>query len=452
MSEGLIASSVNRVVIGLGATGLSCARYLHRQGLPFSVIDTRANAPGLAAFREEMPHVPVYAGVYPVAVVTAATELIVSPGVAMDEQVVEQAKSAGVAVIGDIDLFVREATVPIIGITGSNAKSTVTELVGQMARDAKLNAGVGGNLGTPALDLLDPAHALYVLELSSFQLERAGDLGLEVATVLNVSPDHLDRHGTMPRYHQAKHRIFRGCHKAVVNRDDPLTIPLVGPGVEVISWRMGEPELGGFGLRQIEGQEMLCHGFDPLLPSDELGLAGRHNVANALAALALGHGAGIPLQSMTLTLRQFAGLPHRCERVAEVNGVSYVNDSKGTNVGATLAALNGLGGERNILLIAGGQGKGADFSQLQPAVASHCRAAILLGEDAADMESVLRDHVPVTLVAFMEEAVEAAATQAMAGDVVLLSPACASFDMFTGYIQRGESFCRAVERLRGGQA
>jgi UDP-N-acetylmuramoylalanine--D-glutamate ligase len=438
------------VVVGLGVTGLSCARYLHQRGLRFSVVDTRANPPGLAAFREEMPEVTVYAGVYPLELVTGATELIVSPGISLDEPVVQQARDAGVNIVGDIDLFMREATAPVVGITGSNAKSTVTELVGQMARDAQLSAGVGGNLGTPALDLLDPAHALYILELSSFQLERAGELGLEVATVLNVSPDHLDRHGSMPRYHQAKHRIFRGCHKAVVNRDDPLTIPLVAPEVEVISWRMGEPELGGFGLRQVEGQETLCHGFDSILPSSKLGLAGRHNVANALVALALGYAVGIPLESMALTLQQFSGLPHRCQQVAEIAGVSYVNDSKGTNVGATLAALNGLAAGRNIVLIAGGQGKGADFNQLRSAVASHCKAVILLGEDAEKIQVALQDHAPVSRAASMEEAVSAAASQSSAGDVVLLSPACASFDMFTGYVERGEIFCQAVERLREG--
>ena len=440
------------MVVGLGVTGLSCARYLHQRGLRFSVVDTRANPPGLAAFREEMPDVAVYAGVYPLELVTGATELIVSPGISLDERVVQQARDAGVNIVGDIDLFMREATAPVVGITGSNAKSTVTELVGQMARDAQFSARVGGNLGTPALDLLDPACALYVLELSSFQLERAGELGLEVATVLNVSPDHLDRHGSMPRYHQAKHRIFRGCHKAVVNRDDPLTIPLVAPEVEVISWRMGEPELGGFGLRQVEGQETLCHGFDSILPSSKLGLAGRHNVANALVALALGHAVGIPLESMAVTLQQFSGLPHRCQQVAEIEGVSYVNDSKGTNVGATLAALNGLAAGRNIVLIAGGQGKGADFNQLRSAVASHCKAVILLGEDAEKMQAALQDHAPVSRAASMEEAVSAAASQSSAGDVVLLSPACASFDMFTGYVERGEVFCQAVERLREGLA
>jgi UDP-N-acetylmuramoylalanine--D-glutamate ligase len=448
VAQGVIAGSVNRVVVGLGVTGLSCARYLRRRDLPFSVVDTRPDAPGLEEFRRAMPEVPVYAGDYPPGLVAAAAELVVSPGVAMDAPLVEQARAAGVSIVGDIDLFVREAAAPVVGITGSNAKSTVTELVGQMARDAGLNVGVGGNLGTPALDLLDPERALYVLELSSFQLERAGELGLAVATVLNITPDHLDRHGSMPRYHLAKHRIFRGCRKVVVNGDDPLTIPLLGPGVEVISWRLGKPQQQGFGVVEEAGEETLCHGLTPLLPSRELGLVGRHNVANALAALALGYAAGLPLAGMVATLRRFKGLPHRCQQVAKLGGVSYVNDSKGTNIGAAIAALEGMGAGRNILLIAGGQGKGADFSLLQPAVARHCKLVLLLGEDAPAMQAALEGHAPVTRVASMEEAVTIAAARAGAGDVVLLSPACASFDMFTGYANRGDVFSEAVARLQ----
>ena len=319
-----------------------------------------------------------------------------------------------------------------------------------MARAARLDVGVGGNLGTPALDLLAPGRELYVLELSSFQLERAGDLNLAVATVLNLSPDHLDRHGSMPRYHQAKHRIFRGCGKAVVNRDDPLTIPLLAPGVDVISWRMGKPELDGFGLERVAGEEYLCHGFQQLLPAAELGLVGRHNIANALAALALGYAADLPLDSMIATLRQFRGLPHRCQQVAEIAGVRYINDSKGTNIGATIAALEGVGADRNILLIAGGQGKGADFSQLQPAVAAHCKQVIVLGEDAPALRAALQASAPVSPACSMADAVAQAAELARPGDCVLLSPACASFDMFSGYVQRGEMFCRAVEQLREG--
>jgi UDP-N-acetylmuramoylalanine--D-glutamate ligase len=346
-------------VVGLGLTGLSCARHLYRQGQAFSVVDTRTQPPGLESLQREMPDIQVYAGVYPADLLQEASELVVSPGIALDDPVLASAREAGVAIVGDIDLFMREARAPVIGITGSNAKSTVTELVGSMAREAGLDAGVGGNLGTPALDLLAPERELYVLELSSFQLERAGNLGLSVATVLNVSVDHLDRHGTLPAYHRAKHRIFHGCRAAVVNRDDPLTVPLVPEDVRVVSWRMAEPELDGFGLRFIEGRETLCHDFEPLLAVDDLGLVGRHNVANALAALAIGHAAGLDRRLMAQALRTFSGLPHRCQLVTEIGGVRFVDDSKGTNVGATNAALAGLGGDRNVVLIAGGQGNGA---------------------------------------------------------------------------------------------
>ena len=452
MVQDVIASSVNRVVVGLGVTGLSCARHLHARGMPFTVVDTRAEPPGLAELRHEMPDVAVFAGDYPAEIIDSAAELVVSPGIAMNDPIEVRAQAADIAVVGDIDLFVREARAPIVGITGSNAKSTVTELLGQMASDAGLNVGVGGNLGTPALDLLADDRELYVLELSSFQLERAGRLDLAVATVLNVSADHLDRHGTMPGYHQAKHRIFRGCRKAVINRNDPLTVPLVASDVESVNLSIGAPELGGFGLRQLDGVECFCYEFEALLPTAQMGLAGRHNVANALSALALGYASGLELATMVATLREFAGLPHRCQQVAEIDGVRFVDDSKGTNIGATEAALNGLGGARDIILIAGGQAKGADFSQLQAAVARHCKLLLLIGEDAELLQRALGDVVPVVIESSLDRAVAAAAAKARPGDCVLLSPACASFDMFSGYVQRGEVFCRAVAGLRGRQA
>ena len=447
VTQGVIASSSNRVVVGLGATGLSCARHLYRRGLPFAVVDTRAQPPGLAQLQAEMPEVPVHCGAVPADLLENADELVVSPGLSPEDPLLLPARRNGAAIVGDIDLFMRVATAPVIGITGSNAKSTVTELLGQMARDAGRQVAVGGNLGTPALDLLDQVHELYVLELSSFQLERAGELGLAVATVLNVSADHLDRHGSMPRYHQAKHRIFRGCQQAVVNRDDPLTVPLVGPDVAVTRWGMGEPDLNPVGLRVVDGTEQLCFGFEAILPVAALAMPGRHNVANALASLALGHCAGLDHSVMAQTLRRFSGLPHRCQRVAERNGVRYVNDSKGTNVGATQAALAGLGGERDIVLIAGGQGKGADFSVLAPQVARHCKQLVLLGEDAPLIADALSGSAPLVLAVDMAAAVSAAAAVATAGDTVLLSPACASFDMFSGYPARGEAFCEAVEQL-----
>jgi UDP-N-acetylmuramoylalanine--D-glutamate ligase len=451
VSQDMIASSDYRVVVGLGATGVSCARYLTQAGHAFSMVDTRSAPPGLAQFRQEFPDVPVFVGYIPTNVLEQASELIVSPGVSLAEPAIAKAREAGVDIVGDIDLFARTATAPIIGITGSNAKSTVTALVGQMAADAGIDVGVGGNIGVPALDLLQGNHQLYVLELSSFQLERAGKLNLAVATVLNVSADHLDRHGSLPVYHQAKHRIFFGCKKAVVNKDDSLTTPLVADDVELVSWRCGEPELAGFGLRLQEGEEFLSFGFELLLPVAELVLPGRHNIANALAALAIGYSAGFPMASMLSTLTQFQGLPHRCQLVAEVNGVSYIDDSKGTNIGATEAALNGLAQGRNIILIAGGQAKGADFSLLAPAVSAHCKRVIVIGEAQAQIQASLSASVPVELSATLDDAVRSAAAQAQAGDCVLLSPACASFDMFTGYEHRGQVFSAAVRALAGAQ-
>jgi UDP-N-acetylmuramoylalanine--D-glutamate ligase len=450
VNRDLIASSDTRVVVGLGATGLSCARYFSRMGLPFSVVDTRDEPPGLEIFQREFPAVPLFYGNIPADVIESASEVVVSPGVPLTDPVVVRAVESGAEVVGDIDLFVRDALAPVIGITGSNAKSTVTEWVGQMARDAGIRVAVGGNLGLPALDLLAADCELYVLELSSFQLERVSSLNLAVATVLNVSADHLDRHGTMPLYHRAKHRIFRGCSKAVVNRDDSLTTPLVADDVTILNWGMTEPDLGGFGLRSENGKEYLSRQFDLLLPAEELGLRGRHNIANALASLAIGFAAGFPMAIMLETLRQFRGLPHRCEWLVDIAGVAYVNDSKGTNTGATQAALEGLGADRNIVLIAGGQGKGADFKVLAPAIERHCKRVVLIGEAAQEMFESFSGRVDTVIASSMQNALKLAADVAVAGDTVLLSPACASFDMFSGYADRGLKFAAAVSALSGG--
>ncbi|MFT5709925.1 MAG: UDP-N-acetylmuramoylalanine--D-glutamate ligase [Halioglobus sp.] len=450
VSQNVIASNANIVVLGLGITGLSCARYLARCGRAFTVIDTRCEPPGLGALRRELPDVPIFLGEIPDAVLESAGELVVSPGLSLDEPLVRKAIAAGVDIVGDIDLFMREASAPVIGITGSNAKSTVTELLGQMARESGLNVAVGGNLGTPALDLLDDDCELYVLELSSFQLERAGQLNLAVATVLNISEDHLDRHGTLINYHRAKHRIFPGCKAVVVNKNDSLTTPLVAQSVNVVAWGMGEPDLGCFGIRRDCDVEYLCYQFEKLLPVSDLGLLGRHNIANALAALALGKAAKLPMPAMLDVLRKFSGLEHRCQPVAEIGGVSYVNDSKGTNPGATEAALRGLAVDRNIVLIAGGVSKGADFSQLRGSVAAHCKRVILIGEAAEEMRASLEQCAETMLADSLEDAVSLAAQNSINGDCVLLSPACASFDMFDSYKERGDVFVRAVSELARG--
>lgn len=440
----LISSTRRKVVVGLGVTGLSVARYLARQGEEFTVVDTRQNPPGLEELRSELPNVTVMLGAGAQDVLDTADELIVSPGISPDEPWLQQAVSAGAQLRGDIDLFVAAATAPVVGITGSNAKSTVTEILGAMVRAAGHQVGVGGNLGVPALDLLADENDFYVLELSSFQLERAGALNLEVAAVLNLTPDHLDRHGSMPRYHQAKHRIFNGCHAVVFNVDDPLTIPPLTADRRSLSWRLGEPDLRGFGLRIIDGEQMLVEGFEPLMKASNLAMPGRHNLANALAALALGAAIGLPRAVMVDVLARFKGLEHRCELVLNSDGIRWINDSKATNVGAALAAIEGLGGESRLILIAGGRDKNADFGPLRAAVAAHCDLVLLIGEASSVMKNALGDACEVVVAQTLEGAVDLAAGRARAGTSVLLSPACASFDQFSSYGDRGDRFKQLV--------
>lgn len=448
-----IASSKLTVVVGLGATGLSMARFLARGGEPFVVVDTRSEPPQLAALRAELPAVPVVLGGLdaesPAAeALAAADRILVSPGLALDHPALAQARVRGIPLSGDIELFARAAKAPIIAITGSNGKSTVTTLVGDMAARAGKNVGVGGNLGTPALDLLATDRELYVVELSSFQLELVDDLHAEVATVLNLSPDHIDRHGDLPAYHRAKHRIFRGVRQVVVNRDDPLSSPLVPASVKIWSFGLGAPDSHGFGLVEREGETWLGFGLEALMPVAEMALRGRHNIANALAALALGHAVGLLLAAMLQTLREFPGLPHRCQTVVVTAGVTWIDDSKGTNVGAAVAAIEGFATEgANLLVIAGGQGKGQDFAPLAAAMAGRVRQVVLIGEDAALIAKALAGLVPTVLAPTLEAAVAIAARAARAGDTVLLSPACASFDMFSGYAERGCRFADAVRAL-----
>lgn len=445
----LIASDQFRIVVGLGKSGMSLVRHLAGRGLPFAVADTRANPPELATLRRDFPQVEVRCGELDADFLARASELLVSPGLALSTPAIAEAAARGVAISGDIQLFARLAKAPIVAITGSNAKSTVTTLVGEMARAAGRRVAVGGNLGTPALDLLADDVKLYVVELSSFQLETTELLNAEVATCLNISEDHMDRYSGLPAYHQAKHRIFRGARQVVINRDDRLSRPLLGEQVPVWSFGLGKPDFRGFGLIQDGGEAHLAFQFEPLMPARALRMRGAHNQSNALAALALGHAVGLPFEPMLETLRTFAGLPHRCQWVGEHQGVAFYDDSKATNVGAALAAIEGLGADiaGRLVLIAGGDGKGADFAPLQPAVSRHCRALVLLGRDADKLERALAGAAPVVRVATLEEAVRAAAEQAQPGDAVLLSPACASLDMFANFEERGRLFAAAVGEL-----
>lgn len=446
----LIASDQFRIVVGLGKSGMSLVRFLARQGWRFAVVDSRANPPELATLREQFPQVDVRCGELDVEFLCRASELLVSPGMALATPALQQAAARGVKMSGDIELFARYAKAPIIAITGSNAKSTVTTLVGEMAVAAGKRVAVGGNLGTPALDLLADEVELYVLELSSFQLETTEQLNAAVATVLNISEDHMDRYSGLPAYHQAKHRIFRGAKHVVINRQDALSRPLLNEGVTSSTFGLNKPDFKTFGIIVEDGEKYLAYQFDTLLNVRELKVRGAHNQANALAALALGHAAGLPMAAMLATLREFTGLAHRCQWLRELHGVNYYDDSKATNVGAALAAIEGLGAdiEGKLLLVAGGDGKGADFSALRAPVAEHCRAVILLGRDAELLATALGDSVPLLRVKTLEEAVQRAAELAQSGDAVLLSPACASLDMFKNYEQRGQLFAVAVQALQ----
>ena len=446
----LIASDQFRIVVGLGKSGMSLVRFLAQQGVRFAVADTRANPPELATLQRDYPEVEVRCGELDVDFLCRASELYVSPGLALATPALREAAARGVKMSGDIDLFTRYAKAPIVAITGSNAKSTVTTLVGEMAAAAGRKVAVGGNIGTPALDLLSDDVELYVLELSSFQLETTERLGAEVATCLNISEDHMDRYDGMAQYHLAKHRIFRGARQVVVNRDDALSRPLIADQVPCWTFGLGKPDFKRFGLIEEGGEKYLAFQFETLMPTAELKIRGAHNQSNALAALALGHAVGLPFEAMLQTLRRFAGLPHRCQWVRELRGVGYYDDSKATNVGAALAAIEGLGADiaGKLVLIAGGDGKGADFSALKAPVARFCRAVVLLGRDAEQIAEALGDAAPLLRVKTLDEAVQRCAELAQSGDAVLLSPACASLDMFKNFEERGRLFAQAAEGLQ----
>ncbi|MFQ3201260.1 MAG: UDP-N-acetylmuramoylalanine--D-glutamate ligase [Zhongshania sp.] len=446
----LIASDNGRVVIGLGKTGLSVARYFSHQGMSFAVADNREIPPCLEQFRREFPHIELSLGAFSAQQFLSATELVVSPGISLAEPAIAAAKAQGVVISGDIEWFCREANAPIVAITGSNGKSTVTTLVGEMAAYQGRRVAVGGNLGTPALDLLSDDVDMYVVELSSFQLERCDSVGAEVATVLNMSEDHLDRHGSFLKYHQAKHRIFKECRQVVINRDDALSTPLVPDGVVRWSFGLGRSDFRAFGIIEQGGEQYLALAREALLPVAAMKIAGSHNISNALAALALGSAVGLAMPAMLMALCDFKGLAHRCEFVAEYQNVRYYNDSKGTNVGAAVSALRGLASAGKIVLIAGGVGKGADFSLLINALVESARAAVFIGEMAPTLIEMLAAQIPARTSDSMSAAVKAASAYALPGDIVLLSPACASFDMFSDYVDRGRQFSDAVRSLAGG--
>jgi UDP-N-acetylmuramoylalanine--D-glutamate ligase len=438
------------VIVGLGRTGLSCARYLRTHGWGIAVTDSRSQPPELERLRELDPSIPVRLGGLDTRLLDDALCIVASPGVPLADPFFVEARRRGLEIVGDIELFALAVDAPVVGITGTNGKSTVTTLLGRMTERAGLKVRVGGNLGQPALDLLSDSGRdatptqLYVLELSSYQLEATMSLDLKAATVLNVSADHLDRYATIADYASAKARIFTRCETAVINLDDPLVASMPRPGQHTLSFSLRAAIGADYSIAQSSGW-WLTRKSELLLPVSAMKLAGLHNAANALAALALGEALGLPLPVMLTELACFPGLPHRAQWVAEVKGVAYIDDSKGTNVGATIAAVSGMPGP--LIMIAGGDGKNQDFTPLREVFRDKVRKAILIGRDAPAIARALAGVCSVEHCATLTEAVQAAALTAQPGDTVLLSPACASLDMFRDYVHRGAVFAQAVKEL-----
>jgi len=446
------------LVVGLGDTGAACVRWLLEHDAEVRATDSRAEPPHALHLREAFPEVPLTLGGFAKADFDWAEMVVVSPGVALATPEIRAAQAAGKDIVGDVELFARAIAgtkAKVIAITGSNGKSTVTSLAGHLCAAVGLDTVVAGNIGLPVLDALaerelagrDPD--VWVLELSSFQLETTASLWPDAATVLNISEDHMDRYASLADYAAAKARIFAGCRLQVLNRDDPAVMAMALPARALWSFGIADAEpreAGQFGLTRRKDRLWLADGDEALLPVDKLPIAGLHNAANALAALALCRGIGLPYEGLTPALRTFEGLPHRVQRVAEVAGRTFYDDSKGTNVGATAAALKGF--VEPVVLIAGGDGKGQDFAPLHEAVAN-ARAVVQIGRDGPLVEAAIAGACPVHRAESMAEAVSLAFELSRPGDVVLLSPACASWDMFRNYTHRAEVFVAAVMALPG---
>jgi len=451
------------LVLGLGETGLSMATWLARRGASVRIADSRPNPPSAATIRAALPGVELHLGGWQDASFEGIDLIAISPGIPRQTAQVAQALASGIPVIGDIELFARALPLQdrpqVIAITGTNGKSTVTALAGAMCRAAGLDCAVAGNISPAVLDAWADREAsgkaagVWVLELSSFQLESTESLNPDAATMLNLTEDHLDRHGSMREYGAAKERIFAGSGLQVLNRDDPASMAMARSGRPCMTFGAGAPTAGSdFGLVRADGELWLAQGESLLLPVQAMQLAGMHNATNALAALALCRAIGLPYQPLLNALCRFKALPHRVELVGDAQGVRFFDDSKGTNVGSTVAALSGLAGAARqgskVVLIAGGEGKGQDFSPLQDAVARAARAVVLIGRDAEVIAAAIaKSGVPLLRADSMQAAVALAAEQATQGDAVLLSPACASFDMFKNYEHRGEVFRDAVKEL-----
>ena len=445
-----IVSSVawkNAVVVGLGATGFSVARYLFGRGMQVTVVDAQLNPPLAMQLAKIAPGIDIRTGGGDINNLRSADVLIISPGVSLDHPTVRKAQDIGIEIVGDIELFARAVAAPVIGITGSNGKSTVTQWLAVLLRVAGHKVLVGGNIGPPALDLLaDELPECYVLELSSFQLESTQSLCLRAGAILNVTPDHLDRYVDLTAYQAAKWRIAKGSQTLVINRQDPFLVQqaanysgaLVTFGLDAPS---GPNDLG---IIRAHGDDWLTRGDERLISVTEISLIGRHNLANALAAMALAlEFTRLTPQALCSGLRAFDGLPHRCEVVGDWRGIRWINDSKGTNVGATIAALEGL--DRPVVLIAGGQAKTSDFSGLSSALSERATHLVVFGQDAKHIARSVDASIGVTQVEQLAQAIDVAAGAAHRGDVILFSPACASYDQFDNFEHRGEVFRQLVK-------
>jgi len=441
--------SGDTIVMGMGQTGIACVNFLVKNHISVRVMDDRPTPPGLTRLKQTFPEIPYITGRFDATQLAQAAEIIISPGIS--RQVPALAQAAGVPIISEIELFARYVNAPVVAITGSNGKSTVTTLLGEMAKQAGWRVQVGGNLGTPAIDLLcTPAPDLYILELSSFQLESTYTLNPKAAVVLNISEDHMDRYANFAEYMLAKQRIYQGDGTIIINADEPAVVAMLPPHRQYLSFSLRNNR-GDFRICQYQGESYLVRthksSFIPLLSINKMRLKGRMMRANALAALALGEAMGLHQSAMLDALHTFAVYPIPGAWVANSQGIDWYNDSKGTNVGATIAAIKSLEKPGQIILIAGGEGKGANFAYLAEVVAHHCRACVLIGQDAYLIAEPLADSVPVYHAQSMEEAVAQAAKLASTGDAILLSPACASFDMFKNYEHRGQVFEAAVRQL-----
>lgn len=439
------ATADKDLVVGLGATGLSIARYLRRADIDAMFFDSRESPPGKRELDDLWPNAKVLLG--DVRFPGGITRIIASPGISDSHPLLKKARSKHIEVVSDIELFAREARAPFIAVTGSNGKSTVTTLLYHMCIADGRETLAGGNLGEPALDLLEhPTPDIYVLELSSFQLQRTQNLPAAVAVLLNVSPDHLDWHTDEAEYRESKYRVFREADAAVVNRADTRTQNHTRHCKRVISFGLDAPEDNHYGLRTEDGETYLARGDSLLISVKDLVMFGAHNQLNALAALAAGELVGLELPAMLQVLAEFPGLPHRMQFVAQFRAVDYINDSKATNVAAAVASINSVNGM--LVLVAGGDGKGGDFDELAEALAGKLRGAVLIGKDAEKIAAALDKAVPVHFADDMAAAVKMASSCAEPADTVLLAPACASLDQYKNYMARGEAFCKAVQGLK----